>query len=70
MNVELIQQTVKAGVGAISTNVVGEGQLACNKWLLIVAASAGENDDDNITLAIRPERLITPGFYTITGRLS
>jgi len=69
IDVELRQPTVKAGGGAIGTNVVGEGQLACNKWLLIVAASAGENDDDSITLVIRPERLITPGFYTITGRL-
>jgi len=69
IDVELRQPTVKAGGGAIGTNVVGEGQLARNKWLLIVAASAGENDDDGITLVIRPERLITPGFYTITGRL-
>ena len=27
------------------------------------------NDDDGITLVIRPERLITTGFYTVTGRL-
>jgi hypothetical protein len=65
----LRQSTVKAGGGAIGTNVVGEGQLARNQWLLTVGASAGENDDDGITLVIRPERLITPVFYTITGRL-
>ena len=59
IDAELRQPTVKAGGGAIGTNVVGEGQLARNKWLLIVAASAGENDDDGITLVIRPERLMT-----------
>jgi hypothetical protein len=71
IDVELIEASVGADSTSIGSgeNVVNEAQFGRNKWLLTVGAEAGEGDDDGVTLIIRPERLITPGFYTITGRL-
>ncbi|MDP6514745.1 MAG: hypothetical protein QF878_16345 [SAR202 cluster bacterium] len=69
IDVEMTTASVSASGGSLTDNVVDEGQLARNKWLMTVGSEAGTDDDDGITLIIRPERLITPGFYTITGRL-
>jgi hypothetical protein len=69
IDVEMTTATVSADGSSLTENVVDEGQLARNKWLMTVGSEAGTDDDDGITLIIRPERLITPGFYTITGRL-
>ena len=69
IDVEMTTASVGADGGSLTDNVVDEGQLSRNKWLMTVGSEAGTDDDDGITLIIRPERLITPGFYTITGRL-
>jgi len=71
IDVELVEASVAANGDSIGTgeNVVNEAQIGRNRWLLTVGATAGEGDNDGLTLVIRPERLITPGFYTITGRL-
>jgi hypothetical protein len=71
IDIELIEAGVAADGSTISEgeNVIQEAQFGRNRWLLTVGKDAGDGDDDGVTLIIRPERLITPGFYTITGRL-
>lgn len=56
--------------GPIGSNVVREAQAGQASWLLTVGASAGTGNDDGVTLLVRPQPDISPGFYTITGRIT
>ena len=50
-------------------NLVSEGQLGPGTWLMAVSALSGLDENDGIQITIEPKDDISPGFYSISGRI-